>query len=272
MRSEDMNKNFSNDGSSTLSKLKPYCNKSSQKCIDDIFKAMSIGFRNQSMGTNTTESSACVFDISKTISGSTLRESLQTISNAIEEIEKVTKAISENEFYANYTHTFYVDELEKEYQNQANKAIFSPAKKLIKLKSTPEYRQKLREAKEADARDTKNEREKATRELEKLRSKLADLQETKRFYQPLYNRFTYWAREAWNDFYQDVRDEYERFSVDLIGNHMIVFGLDRSWEGTTDKLLGDAKKDYVSKENHRSTEKLIARANEFVSKYGRWGE
>ena len=272
MNSEDTNKNFLSDGSSVLKKIKPYCNKSSEKCIDDILKAVSTTFRNQISGTNTTEKSACVFDISKTISGSTLCDSLQTISDAIKEIEKVTKAISENEFYANYTQTFYVDNLEREYQNQANKAIFSPAKKLIKLKSTPEYRQKLREAKAADERDTKNEREKATRELEKLRSKLADLQEKKRFYQPLYNRFTYWAQEAWNEFYQDVREEYGRFSVDHIGNHMIVFGLDRNWKGTTDQLLGDAKKGYVSKENHRSTEKLIARANEFVSKYGRWGE
>lgn len=238
--------------SEIFKKLKPYCNKSSEQSIDELPKMIRRHFQNERLGTNTTDGSACVFDISKTINGETLCESLGNMFKTIDEIEKVTKEISENEFSATYTQTYYVDKLEREYQDLANKAFFSPARKLIKLKSTPEYQQKLREAKAADAHDTKNNQQKAKEKLKKLRDKLADLLEEKTFYQPLYNRCIYWAQEAWRDLFEDVKEEYGSFSVGHICNHIIAFGLDRNGEGTTDKLLGDAKYKFVYKLNYRS--------------------
>ena len=199
-----------------------------------------------------------VFDVSKQVSGSQLAWLWEKTYGIIEEIYTVKGEISNKEFSTTYTQTYYVDKLEREYQDLANKAFFSPAKKLIKLKSTPEYRQKLREAKAADARDTKNAQEKARNELKELRSKLAKLEEEKAYYQPIYNKMMFWAKAAWDELLSDTKELFRGFTMEGICNHIKCLYLDCfSTDTTIDKLLEKAKKEFVAKENRRSFEILM---------------
>ena len=184
------------DGSKTLKKLKAY----SKKTDEEIVKKL-LGFIDDIMVPTTSKN---VFDLSKPISS----KELGLIANqAILLPDKIKK--KEDELRAaeasvppygpDYIVTANIEALQEKYLKKSKHTLFSSARKLEKLKQTPEYQEEYLAAKLADEAETKKyqrQKKEAEQKISALRSELEKMKEDERFYRPLYDRCIFWGQKV----------------------------------------------------------------------------
>lgn len=226
------------------------------------------------------------FDLSKPICATELQEISDYCLSLSDKIEEVKSKIDSANQAINYDTTLYTNynysAMRQKYRDKAKKTIFSPSKKLERLKRSNKFFKDQYEARLADKKE--NEERKKTQEKEKeqaeiqlpnLQHELSTLENLMEYYRPLYDKYIYWAQEAKRAFWD--KEGYGSMPLIQIATYISkrLYSTDTD---TSENLLEKATKRLIEFEDQLHTEKLIIAADKAMqeaietAKRYHWGD